>query len=147
MLNWLADQTVTVLKLGCIISQRQIRSAQKNARRLITPFPRRKPRDLRRRKLLAIAEGIMDTTILRTYSLIAGAAMILIVALPLILIIQAALSFAKTSSAFSFNNLGKDELPSLLAGAEKDGVKILSLILSPSRYEKIDSRIIGPEPI
>jgi HAMP domain-containing protein len=32
----------------------------------------------------------MDTTILRTYSLIAGAAMILIVALPLILIIQAA---------------------------------------------------------
>src|SRR5262245_52671214 len=73
MLNWLADQTVTVLKLGCIISRRQIRSAQKNARRLITPFPRRKPRDLRRRKLLAIAEGIMDTTILRTYSLIAGA--------------------------------------------------------------------------
>jgi hypothetical protein len=32
----------------------------------------------------------MDTTILRTYSLIASAAMILIVALPLILIIQAA---------------------------------------------------------
>ena len=32
----------------------------------------------------------MDTTILRTYSLIAGAAMILIVALPLTLIIQAA---------------------------------------------------------
>ena len=32
----------------------------------------------------------MDTTILRTYSLIAGAAMILTVALPLILIIQAA---------------------------------------------------------
>jgi hypothetical protein len=49
------------------------------------------------------------------------------------------LSFAKTSSALSFNNLGKDELPSLLAGAEKDGVKILSLILSPSRYEKIES--------
>src|SRR5215468_10056582 len=90
MLNWLADQTVTVLKLGCIISQRQIRSAQKNALRLITPFPRRKPRDLRRRKLLAIAEGIMDTTILRTYSLIADAAMILIVALLFILIIQAA---------------------------------------------------------
>jgi hypothetical protein len=83
-------QPMTILKLGCIISRRQIRSAQKNARRLITPFPRRKPRDLRRRKLLAIAEGIMDTTILRTYSLIAGAAMILIVALPLILIIQAA---------------------------------------------------------
>lgn len=32
----------------------------------------------------------MDTTILRTYSLIAGAAMILIIAPPLILIIQAA---------------------------------------------------------
>ena len=32
----------------------------------------------------------MDTTILRTYSLIADAAMILIVALPLILTIQAA---------------------------------------------------------
>ena len=32
----------------------------------------------------------MDTTILRTYSLIAGAAMILIVAPPVILIIQAA---------------------------------------------------------
>src|SRR5262245_42543623 len=83
-------QTVTVLKLGCIISQRKICSAQKNARRLIAPFPRRKPRDLRRRKQVAIAEGTMDTTILRTYSLIADAAMILIVAAPLILIIQAA---------------------------------------------------------
>src|SRR5262249_425090 len=71
-------RTVTVLKLGCIISQRQICPAQKNALRLITPFPRRKPRDLRRRKLIAIAEGIMDTTILRTYSFIADAAMILI---------------------------------------------------------------------
>src|SRR5262245_27969396 len=89
MLNWLADQTVTVLKLGCIICQRQVCSAQKNARRLITPFPRRKLRDLRRRNLLAIAEGIMDTTILRTYSLIADAAMVLIVALLFILIIQA----------------------------------------------------------
>ncbi|HEV2667250.1 MAG TPA: hypothetical protein VG324_20190 [Blastocatellia bacterium] len=33
--------------------------------------------------------------------------------------------------------IAEDELPSLLGGAEKDGVKILSLILSPSRYEKI----------
>src|SRR5215475_3202593 len=31
-------RTVTVLSLGCIISQRQIRSAQKNSWRLITPF-------------------------------------------------------------------------------------------------------------
>jgi len=35
--------------------------------------------------------------------------------------------------------IAEDELPSLLAGAEKDGAKILSLILSPSRYEKIES--------
>src|SRR5262245_56452778 len=35
--------------------------------------------------------------------------------------------------------IAEDELPSLLAAAEKDGVKILSLILSPSRYEKIES--------
>src|SRR5262249_55351008 len=32
-----------------------------------------------------------------------------------------------------------DELPPLLAAAEKGGVKILPLILSPSRYEKIES--------
>jgi tetratricopeptide (TPR) repeat protein len=35
--------------------------------------------------------------------------------------------------------IAEDELPPLLAAAEKDGVKILSLILSPSRYEKIES--------
>jgi TIR domain len=35
--------------------------------------------------------------------------------------------------------IAEDELPPLLAAAEKDGLKILSLILSPSRYEKIES--------
>lgn len=35
--------------------------------------------------------------------------------------------------------IAEDELPTLLAAAEKDGVRILSLILSPSRYEKIES--------
>jgi hypothetical protein len=35
--------------------------------------------------------------------------------------------------------IAEDELQPLLAAAEKNGVKILSLILSPSRYEKIES--------
>src|SRR5262245_41221940 len=37
------------------------------------------------------------------------------------------------------NFIAEDELPPLLAAAEKDGVIILPLILSPSRYEKIES--------
>jgi hypothetical protein len=47
--------------------------------------------------------------------------------------------FTKMRPAFFIASdfIAEGELPSLLAGAEKDGVKIRSLILSPSRYEKI----------
>jgi hypothetical protein len=35
--------------------------------------------------------------------------------------------------------IAEDELPSLLTAAEQEGIKILPLILSPSRFEKIES--------